>query len=241
MDNQNNYISINISDNTIMRAYTAFPKDKNKTYPGLILFQEAGGVNNQIKRVVERFAEQGYIVIAPELFHRTSEPAFSIDYVDMDLIMPHILALTEQGLKDDIKAVWNWLDNNSQVQKGNIACIGYCMGGRTSFLANTILPFKAAVSYYGGGIAPELIKNADNLNADMLFFWAGLDQHIPITQVHQINDTLRKAGKNYTSIEFSYADHAFFRDGSDVYNEKAANQSWAITLAYLKDALGDKK
>lgn len=235
--NQDNYVVLNISDNTTMRAYTVFPENKNKTYPGLILFQEAGGVNEQIKRVAKRFSEEGYVVIAPELFHRTSDPAFSIDYVDMDLIIPHASAVTDENLKEDIKATWDWLENNPEVQKGNIVCVGFCMGGRVSFLANTIFPFKGAVSYYGGGIYPDLIKRADELHSDMLFFWGGLDQYIPSVQVHEITETLKKHGKKYTSVEFSYADHAFFRDGSDVYNKKAAKQSWAITLSYLDCSL----
>lgn len=242
MSDNNSYVTLNISDNTTMKAYISLPQDKNQTYPGLILIQEAGGVNDQMKRVADRFSAEGYVVITPEVFHRTSdsEHAFSIGHVDMELIMPHMQALTKEGLGADIQASWDWLQNNEQVQKGNIACLGFCMGGRTAFLANTLLPFKAAVSYYGGGIAPDLIKDADKLHADMLFFWGGQDKHIPHEQVQEITSKLREAGKNYTNIEFSYADHAFFRDGSEVYNERAAKESWAITLQYFKDRLSDK-
>ena len=70
-----------------MKAYVAYPHEKNKSYPGLILFQEAGGVNNNIKGIAERLSKEGYIVIAPELYHRSSEPAFQIDHVDMEKIM----------------------------------------------------------------------------------------------------------------------------------------------------------
>lgn len=239
MTENNSFITLDISDNTKMKAYISTPQDKNTTYPGLILFQEAGGVNQQIKRVAERFSKEGYIVITPELFHRSSdsEYAFSIDHVDMNLIMPHLKALTIEGLSADIQASWDWLQNTSQVQTENIACLGFCMGGRTAFLANTLLPFKAAVSYYGGGIVPDLINSADKLHSDMLFFWGGQDDHIPHEHVEQITSKLREVGKNYTNIEFSYTGHAFFRDGSEVYNEKAANESWAIALQYLKDRL----
>ncbi len=63
-------ISLKVSDGTSMNAYAAFPDDNNK-YPGLLLFQEAFGVNGHIKDLTERFSREGYVVISPELFHRT--------------------------------------------------------------------------------------------------------------------------------------------------------------------------
>ena len=111
------------------------------------------------------------------------------------------------------------------------------MGGRVSFVANTILPIKAAVSYYGGRIAPDLIKKADLLHAPMLFFWGGLDKHIPKEQIAAVTDGLTASGKPFINTVISYGDHGFFNDDKASYSEQASKEAWALTLAFLKTKL----
>jgi carboxymethylenebutenolidase len=234
---EENYVTLSVSGNLKMQAYTSLPFANKGTFPGLIVFQEAFGVNGHIRNLTERFAEQGYLVIAPELFHRSAPIGFEASYTDFPSIMPHMQALTEEGLLEDVRASWDWLENHPQIQKGNIACIGYCMGGRTSFLSNSALPFKAAISYYGGRILPDLIKKAPDLHGPMLFFWGGLDKNIPHTDVETITGELRKENKVFTNVEISNAEHGFFCDERASYNSQAASEAWALTLAFLKEKL----
>ena len=231
------YVTLSVADGTSMQAYVAQP-DGPGNYPGLMIFQEAFGVNGHIRDVAERFAKEGYVVIAPELFHRTAPAGFEGAYNDFPALAVHFQGVTEQGMEADIQACWRWLQSSESVQKDKIACTGYCMGGRVSFLANTILPFKAAISYYGGRIAPDLVKRAAQLHAPMLFCWGGMDKHIPQTQVDAIAAELNKENKPFASIVFSYADHAFFCDARPSYNKEAAAEAWALTLAFLKTKLG---
>ena len=70
MNNQNEYVSLSVADGTAMRAYISRPSDAPRG--GLIVFQEAFGVNAHIRNVTDRFAGEGYLSIAPELFHRTA-------------------------------------------------------------------------------------------------------------------------------------------------------------------------
>lgn len=191
----NNYVELNVSDGTKMQAYVTMPDDVASEKPAIILFQEAFGVNHHIQSLSDRFVREGYVVIAPELFHRSAEKGQTFEYTNFPAVMPHIQALTTEGLEADIKASWDWLQNCEKVQKENIFCIGYCMGGRTSFLANTILPFKGAVSYYGGRIVPDLIKRADDLHTDMLFFWGDKDKSISNDQIEEITAALKKSRK----------------------------------------------
>jgi carboxymethylenebutenolidase len=107
------------------------------------------------------------------------------------------------------------------------------MGGRASFLANSGLPLKAAVSFYGGGLVPNLLPRAFQQNGPILFFWGALDKHIPKDQVRVLIDTMLEAGKPYVNVEFSDADHAFFCDARPAYNETAAKQAWVLTLEFL--------
>ena len=233
---QSNYISITVADGTHMQAYAALPSGDGP-FPALMLFQEAFGVNAHIKDLAERFAKEGYVVVAPELFHRTAPEGFTAAYNDFASVAPHMQALTEAGMEADVQACWHWLQTNDSVIKEKIACTGYCMGGRVSFLANTILPLRAAVSYYGSRIAPDLVKRAASLHAPMLFCWGGLDKHIPQEQIDAVTGELKKENKPYASIVFSYADHGFFCDAKPAYNPEVATEAWALTLSFLKAKL----
>jgi carboxymethylenebutenolidase len=225
-------LELPVGDGARMRAYAARP-DGPGPFPGLIVFQEAFGVTPHIRSVADRFAAEGYLAVAPELFHRTAPPGWSASYADFPSVAPHVQAVTEATLEADARAAWDWLAAQPETRPGAIGAIGYCLGGRASFVANVALPLKAAVSYYGGRIVPVLVRRAPELHAPMLFFWGGLDKHIPPEQTAAVGEELRKAGKPHISVQVSYADHGFFRDGSPSYQPEAARESWALTLAFL--------
>lgn len=147
------YINLRISDGTQMQAYLARPRSEGK-YSGIMVFQEAFGVNAHIRDVTERFASKGFVAVSPELFHRTVPPGWEGSYGDFASVVPHMQAVNDTALGADIRATHEWLTSAPQVDKNATACVGYCMGGRVSFLANALVPVKAAISYYGGGIAP---------------------------------------------------------------------------------------
>jgi carboxymethylenebutenolidase len=225
-------VTLKVADGTTMNAYVAAPAGDEK-FPGLLVFQEAFGVNAHIRDVAGRFAKLGYVAIAPELFHRTA-PGFDGSYTDFPAVLPHMQALTPDGLGADAQAAFDWLQRSSLVIPNCTSSVGFCMGGRVSFLANSILPLKAAISFYGGGIAPTLLPRAAQLHAPMLFFWGGLDTHIPADQVKSIIDALREAKKVYVNVEFSDANHAFFCDARASYNETAAKQAWDLSKKFLE-------
>lgn len=229
-------VILELADGAKMSAYTARPAGPG-LFPGLILFQEAFGVNEHIRDVARRFAAEGYHVIAPELFHRTASPGFVCAYADFGSVRPHLSAVTEAGLEQDTLAAWSWLQAQTTVKPGAMACIGYCLGGRAAFLANSVRPFKAAVSYYGGSIAPAMLPRAAAQCGPVLMFWGGLDKHIPPEQAAQVVLALRAAGKSYLNVEVSYADHGFFCDERPSFSPAAAREAWALTLAFLREKL----
>ncbi|HZS44662.1 MAG TPA: dienelactone hydrolase family protein [Blastocatellia bacterium] len=236
-------ISLDVSDGTQMGAYVSRPND-DKKHPGIMVIQEAFGVNHHIRDVADRFANLGYVAIAPEMFHR-SAPGFERGYESFDPVLPHVKALTVPGIEADVRAAHNWLVNDSATKPDNLACIGYCLGGRAAYIANSALPLKAAISYYGGGIAeaslgdggkiPGILDRVKDLNAPMLFFWGGLDNHIPPQQRRAVADALTEAGKSFVDVVFSKADHGFFCDERPSFNPQAASESWALVLAFLKN------
>lgn len=228
-------ITLQVSDGTTMNAYVSAPEGKGP-FPGIIVFQEAFGVNGHIRSICDRLAKEGYVTIAPELFHRSAAAGTELSYTDFSLVMPHIQALTVEGMSADMKATYDWLQQQSTVTHDKTGCIGFCMGGRASFLANTVLPLSAAISYYGGGMVP-LAERASQMHAPHLFFWGGLDKHILPEHIETVINAVKKANKTYTNIVFSYADHAFSCDERPSYNKQAASEAWAMTLAFLKNNL----
>jgi len=221
------WIDLACDDGTAMRAYVARPSGRPAR--GLLVFQEAFGVNAHIRDVTERFAAEGFLAVAPELFHRTA-PGFDCAYSDFAKAMPQLEAVTEQGLDADVRAAYGWLERAGV--GANTASAGYCLGGRVSFVANSGVPLKAAVSYYGGRI-PPLIGRAPKLSGPMLFVWGGLDHHIPEEQRQQVLAGVRGANKTYVDVVFSNADHGFFCDARPSYNAAAAAQAWNLTLSFL--------
>src|ERR1700733_12060943 len=130
MEIRTEYVTLKVSDGTVMRSWTARPA-AGGARPGLLVFQEAFGVNAHIRDVTERFAKQGYVAVAPEIFHRTG-PGFEGAYNDFPSCMPHMQALTPDGLIKDSQAAFDWLQKNPRVRPNSTASVGYCLGGRVS-------------------------------------------------------------------------------------------------------------
>ena len=233
MNPQTEYVTLAVSDGSSMRAYVAKPSGKAKA--GLLVFQEAFGVNQHIRDVTERFAREGYVAIAPELYHR-SAAGFEGSYNDFNSVAPHMQKLTDDGQAADIRASYEWLQKSGGVS--SVGAVGYCMGGRSACLAALSVPLQAAVSYYGGGIGPggrfpSLVDRLKDLNAPLLCIWGGKDSHIPAEQIQAVIDALKSAKKTYVNVEFSDADHGFFCDARPSYNPAAAAQAWPLTLAFF--------
>ncbi|MGD9976440.1 MAG: dienelactone hydrolase family protein [Bacteroidales bacterium] len=226
--------SIPVADGTALDAYFAIPESDEKI-PGIILLQEAFGVNHHIQSIAERLCAEGYAVVAPDLFHRTIRRLVA-PYTDFSGAIPHLQAITKEGLSFDFRAVYDWFQQQENIRKDKIGSIGFCLGGRASFLANARLPLAAGVSYYGGGL-DQWTDEAENLHGTHLFFWGGKDEHITAEAVETAVEGVKKAGKEYTSVIFSYADHGFHCDERSSYHPLAAKEAWAHTLTFFNSRL----
>ena len=229
-------ITLNVDDGTEMGAYVSRPS-KPGLRAGMLVLQEALGVNSQIRGVADRYASLGFVAIAPDLFHRT-RPGYEATTIVTEEVMPLVRSLTTDGLRADVSAAHRWLTSSDGAHVTRTAAVGFCMGGRAAYLANSTLPLAAAISYYGGSIAPALLDRAASLHGPQLFFWGGKDKGIPAEQRHAVADALRAAGRPFVAVEFSEADHAFFNEQVDRYNAAAARQSWALGIAFLEASLG---
>lgn len=236
MEIRSEYVQLTVNDGTTLRAWIARPKEEGE-FPGLLVLQEAFGVNAHIRDVAGRFAREGYVALAPELFHRTG-PGFEGQYNNFPGVMPHMKALNDASMAADLRAAYDWL-RGAIGANPPICAVGYCMGGRAAFLAALTVPLAGAISYYGGGIAPNatnagLLGRASGIQAPLLLFWGGRDRHITPEHVKAVTDALRAAGKNFVNVEISNADHGFFCDARPSYSPAAAALAWPLTLAFLQ-------
>jgi carboxymethylenebutenolidase len=225
---RSDWVDLSVEDGTTMRAWVAQPEGRLPRR-GLLVFQEAFGVNAHIRQVAERFAAAGFVAISPDLFHRTA-PAFEGRYDDFPAAAAQLQQITVAGLDADVRAAFGWLERTGVA--GNAAAVGYCFGGRVSFVANSVVPIKAAVSYYGGHI-PPLLGRAPRVSGPMLFYWGGLDHHIPAGQRDAVVAGMGDAGKTFVDVVFSNAGHGFFNEARSTYQPQAAAQSWSLTLSFL--------
>jgi|SRR5579859_3446822 len=228
-------VQLQVGDQTQMTAFVVHPDGPPKA--GILVFQEAFGVNNHIQNIARRLAGEGYLAVAPELFHRTLPSGGTLPYPtnnDFSAIMPHINAITREGALADFQAAYDWL--KGEIKSDAIGCIGFCMGGSCSFTANSRFPLKAAVSYYG----TRILQNLDLVpeqKGPLLLIWGGKDKGTPPEKLGELNQALKAAGKDFIFSEFSEAGHAFNCDERPAYHPVSAATAWAMTLAFLKTHL----
>lgn len=226
-----------------MGVYVARPKDNVKR-PALLLFQEIFGVNDHIKDVCQRFARQGYIVFAPDVFYR--EGAWT-QLTDLSKLHDKLALLKEEEVTADIEALLGEISADERVLKDKIGAVGYCMGGRLSYLAAAVFPdqIQCAAIYYGGRIlqaTPQFptapISRASNIKGGIIGFFGGLDKGIPREDVEAIDRALEEAGVVHRIHFYPDADHGFFNDTREVFHVRAAQDAWHKTLNWFEEYLG---
>ncbi|MEO5725670.1 MAG: dienelactone hydrolase family protein, partial [Byssovorax sp.] len=179
-------LRIPVADGTTMDGYLARPVGSGP-HPALLVFQEIFGVNEHIRDIVRRFAAEGYVALAPDLFHRFA-PRYEGSYDDIPASIALSGKLVPEGLIADILASGAALDAHAAVARGRIAAVGYCMGGGMAFAANAVLPLRAAVSYYGTPPAEKQESLAAALHGPTLFVWAGADPYIALERRRAVVD-----------------------------------------------------
>jgi carboxymethylenebutenolidase len=222
-----------------MGAYVAAPTSPGPS-PALVVVQEAFGVNEHIRDVCRRFAREGYVALAPEIFHRQGA-GIDIPYSEMPPAMAQLALLTNAGLEQDLAAALAHLRGRADVNPGRVGVVGYCVGGFAAFLAACRLDPAATVSYYGGGIVrartgmamTPLLEEAGGIRAPLLCLFGSQDGGIPPADVEAIRARLKQAGPAHDVVVYDGAKHAFFCDMRPAYDATAARASWERALAWF--------
>lgn len=225
--------TLKLNDSTEMQVYIARGV-ANGPLPGIILIQEAFGVNAHIKSVAERIAAEGYVVYAPEIYHHTAGDHLTCAYTEFQTkAWSHYQGVTRDTLDADLKGTYAAMSADPTVDSEKIGCIGFCLGGKVAFYANSILPLKASVSFYGGGIDSEMLDRAEFQSGPLFLAWGGKDEHISESSRKKISGALSRAKKPFIEIAFSDADHGFFCDERASYHADSAAMAWGLTKAFF--------
>jgi carboxymethylenebutenolidase len=211
-----------------MEAYEAKPKAEG-SYPGIVVLMEAFGLNDHIKKVTERIAQEGYVAIAPDLYHRESERI--VPYSDLQKAVGIMNRLQDAKVMDDVGATIAHLKSQSSVKPGAIGVTGFCMGGRFTYLSAAHHPrdVKAAVAFYGGGIPmgkPSPLSRTGEISCPIYLFFGGKDPLIPQEHVAEINKVLAANKVNFQTKIYPEATHGFFCDDRASYHEPSAKDAW---------------
>lgn len=222
-----------------MDAYEAQPKAAG-SYPGIVVFMEAFGLNDHIKKITERIAQEGYVAIAPDLFYREAERV--VPYSDLKKAIGMMNRLQDAKVMEDVGAVIAHLKSQGNAKAGAVGVTGFCMGGRCTYLtaATHNKDVKAAVAFYGGGIPlgnPSPLSQTGGIACPIYLFFGGKDPLIPTEHVEQIRAELTQKKINFALDVYPEATHGFFCDERPSYDEAAAKDAWEKTKAFFAQHL----
>ena len=202
--------------------------------PGLVLFQEIFGVNRHIRAVADQYALDGFVVLAPDLFWRDA-PRVELGYegADRERALVLMKGADPKLLAEDIKTTVAALRARPELA-GKVGAVGYCMGGRLTYVAAATAGVDAASSFYGGGIQDHLDRVA-SISCPMQFHYGAKDTGIPMEAVEKVKAAF--AGKKAEFWIYPDAGHGFNCWDRASYHPASAALAHGRTLAFLAPLL----
>lgn len=234
---------------TELAAYEARPEGAmNEIKGGIIVIHEVWGLNDHTRDIADRFAAEGYIVVAPDLLSETDIAKYA-DTLQLDMFNPEkrneaqpkvralMAPMNAPGFGEKtlgrIRACFDYLYDLPEVRQ-RVAVTGFCFGGSYSFALATSEPrLKAAVPFYGHADVSDPAKLA-GIQCPILAFYGENDANLMGT-LPGVKAAMAKAGVDFTAEVYPDAGHAFFNDTNPfAYNEDAARDAWQKTLDFLR-------
>ncbi|MEL4894626.1 dienelactone hydrolase family protein [Crocosphaera sp. Alani8] len=226
-------------------SYLAMPKEEG-VFPAVIVVQEIFGVNDHIRDVTRRFAEAGWVAVAPAIYQRLN-PGFETGYTAeaIEIGRKYKNQTKADELLSDIRATIDYLYTLPQVKKTGVGTIGFCFGGHVVYLVSVLPEIKATASFYGAGIAnwkpgeegKATVDSTADINGKLYAFFGTEDKSIPQEQVDTIEKALQDNEIPHQVFRYQGADHGFFCDKRGSYNGEAAEDAWQKVLELFKAEL----
>jgi len=194
-------------------------------------------VNPYIERVTERFAGAGFDAVAPAFFHRAG--GGTAPYDDFAQVIPLYAELTDDGILMDLDAAFAHLGSLGHAPE-SIGVVGFCFGGRVTFLAAARRRFGAAVGFYGGGIVtarfpqfPTLVDESDSLQTPWLGLFGDQDGSIPVEDVETLRTALVEAPVAIEIVRYGASEHGFFCEERPSFDPIASADAWSRTMDWF--------
>jgi carboxymethylenebutenolidase len=220
-------------------GYRAMP-DSGGPFPIVLVMMEIFGLHEYIKDVCRRFAHEGYVAVAPDIFHRAGDPMTmtEIDQIRREVILP----TQDSQVMTDLDAAAAWAAAVSQGDPLRLAITGFCWGGRMVWLyAAHNAALKAGVAWYGR-LDSEHTTNqpcwpvdvAGELKAPVLGLYGGADAGIPLDQVARMQDGLKAASSPSEFVVYPDAPHGFHADYRPSYRPADARDGEQRMLEWFR-------
>jgi carboxymethylenebutenolidase len=234
-------VELRVND-SLMRVYVAAPKAAGH-YPGIVFYSDIYQLGDAIIRLANYLAGFGYVVAAPEIFHRTEPIGMVIEPDDLGRMRGNDDA-RRTAIADydaDCRAVIEFLKTEAAVSPGKIGTLGFCIGGHLAFRAAFQPEIKASVCCYptgipsgklGQGIA-DTIHRFSEIKSEMLLVFGTLDPHIPEPDRQTIIKALKNANIPHQVLMYE-AEHTFMRDDGYRYDAAATTAAWAGIVTFLE-------
>jgi carboxymethylenebutenolidase len=212
-------------------GYLALPKSAG---PAIVVIQEWWGLVPHIKKVADRFAAEGFVALAPDLYHgkSTSSP---------DEAGKLMMAMRIDEAEKDLRGAVHYLLKHANTASTDVGTVGFCMGGALSLFAACKNPeVGACVVFYGGhpNVKPDLAA----LKAPVLGLYGERDRSVTPDSARALEKNLKELGKRAEIHIYPGADHAFFNDERpQVYNEPAAQDAWRRTIQFFRRELASNR
>jgi carboxymethylenebutenolidase len=192
---------------------------------GIVVVQEIFGLTNHIKRIVDQYAAQGYLVIAPAMFDRV-ERGLTLDYSDIERGRACMQRLSWPGTLADVAAAV------AQARlAGKVAVVGFCWGGTVAHVAASAIDLDAAVSYYGGGVAKMLDREP---RCPIVYHFGDRDHAISSSDI----DLIKRAYPRNAVHVYEGAGHGFNCDERASFSASDAQRAFERSLTFLRKHVG---
>jgi carboxymethylenebutenolidase len=236
------------------RTYVAAPKpdQSGAQYPGIVMYSEIFQLTGPICRAANRLAGHGFVVAAPEIYHRTCPPGLVIAYDDPGRMYGNYLAHTTPVAHFDATAgaVFDHFETRRDVKKAAsglaAGAMGFCIGGHLALRAALDARCRAAVCAYPTGLHngnlgadPDAgtLARLSEIKAELLLVFGDVDPHVPGTARSVIRAALQAAGSRHVYLELA-GEHAFMRDEGARYDPEMADRVFAEAIALYRRTMG---
>lgn len=228
------------SDNNVMPLHVSKP-DGAGAFPAVVVIQHQGGVDAFVQNMTRRFADAGYLAVAPDLYHRDGPDC-------KDDIVTRRSRLADRRIVNDLNASVRFLENHPAVAAGRVGVVGFCMGGRVVYLAAATVPaFKAAVAYYPGNSfrawgrdLPSPFERTAEIHCPLQGHFGADDGNPSPEDMAKIDAELSKFQKPHEFYSYAGAGHGFMDSTKESYRRSADEASWPRTVDFLGRHLGKR-